>query len=124
MSYHIIRSEVAGHGSQSAQGVKEHSREVDFTECLNQKLKKLLLVGVECLRLRRHHHTQQQKSHLSRSRGIRKGLMVYPALVPPSSQQGNASYLFLRAVGTVSAMLKKVHELRPALQTFLSKNGG
>lgn len=94
MSYHIIRSEVAGNGSQSAQRVEEHSGEVDFTESLNQKLKKFLLVGVECLRLRRHHHTQQQKSHLSRSRRIRKGVMDYPALLPPSCQQGNASTSF------------------------------
>lgn len=69
MSYHIILSEVAGHGSQSTQGVEEHSGEADFTESLSQKLKKLLLVGEERLRLRRYHHTQQQKSHLSRSRG-------------------------------------------------------
>lgn len=68
-SYHIIRSEVAGNGSQSAQGVEDHSGEADITESLTQKLKQLLLVGVECLRLGRHHHTQQQKSHLSRSRG-------------------------------------------------------
>lgn len=58
MPYHIIWSEVAGQGSQSAQGVEEHSGEADFTEGLNQKLKELLLVGVEGLRLRRHHHTQ------------------------------------------------------------------
>lgn len=69
MSYHIIRSEVAGNGSQGAQGVEDYSREADLTEGVTQKLKQLLLVGVECFRLGRHHHTQQQKSHLSRSRG-------------------------------------------------------
>lgn len=58
--------------------------------------------------------------------GIRKGVVVdRPALVPSACQPtGQCQYLFLRAVGTVGAVLKEVHELRPSLQAFLSKNGG
>lgn len=69
VSHHIIRPEVGGQGSQSAQGVEEQTRGAYFTQSFNQKLEELPLVGVECFRLGSHYHTQQQKPHLSRSRG-------------------------------------------------------
>lgn len=69
VSHHVISPEVRGQGSQSAQGVEEHPRGAYFTQSFNQKLEELSLVGEECFRLGRHHHTQQQKPHLSRCRG-------------------------------------------------------
>lgn len=68
MSHHVISPEERGQGSQSAQGVEEHPRGAYFTQSFNQKLEELSLVGEECFRLGRHHHTQQQKPHLSRCR--------------------------------------------------------
>lgn len=123
MSHHIISPEVGGQGSQSAQGVEEHPGEAYFTKSVDQELKKLPLVGVECLRLGRHHHTQQQKSHLSGRRGEKRPWSV-PALGPAFLAAMQSQYLFLWAVGTVSTVLEKMHELRPGFQAFLSKNGG
>lgn len=58
MSHHVIRPEVGGQGSQSAQGVEEQPRGAYFTQSFNQKLEELPLVGVECFWLGRDHHTQ------------------------------------------------------------------